>query len=163
MFLSLFCVSVLCRLSFLKYCAVVFCVYFMFQYLVFLSCVFFLCLSLSVARVSPRSGSGQHAATHLGKHRSDRAGLPCPALQLRYMYPRVLQHVHVVHMPGWVAESPRQPGKQGHAVFWPTCSHFSKTEIYLWKFERFLEGLLNVFNGKEMKRGLLQLLSISPP
>ena len=76
---------VLCCLSFLNFCTLVFCVYFMFQYLVFLSCVFFLCLSLSVARVSPRSGSGQHAATHLGKHRSDRAGLPCTATTYTYV------------------------------------------------------------------------------
>ena len=75
-----------------KFLSFVFSLFFLSFCLVSFSCVFKCC-----ARVSPRSGSAQHAATHLGKHRSDRGGggVPCSATTyVTYMC------VRLVHMPG---------------------------------------------------------------
>ena len=76
----------------LSFCLLSFPCFFLSFCLVSFSCVFKCC-----ARVSPRSGSAQHAATHLGKHRSDRGGggVPCSATTyVTYMC------VRLVHMPG---------------------------------------------------------------
>ena len=139
-----------------KCCAGVFCVFFVFQYLVSFSCVFKCCAGVPQIWVSPTCFHPVRKA----QIRLSRAALHCFAYMYTYIYSLCINvYVHmyihtqyvlciyvyeahytcvrVVHPAAWVAESPRQPGKQGHAVFWPTC--FSKTalsQLYLSKFER---------------------------
>ena len=87
-----------------------------------ISCVFVLCLFL-VSLFKCCSGVPQIWVRPTCCHplrkaqiRPSRTALPCTATTL-HVSVRTTACARVVHMPGWVAESPRQPGKQGHAVF----------------------------------------------